>query len=111
MAAVCQFSKQKYKGKMKCSSCSALFASFSNLKKHQKRFHENENSLSFACGLCPERFSSGQDLAVHRDQRHIRLVESDFRLRDSAHKRQSQSWRLVFPHDVDTMDRAFFYAW
>lgn len=65
----------------------------------------------FACGLCPERFQSPENLTTHRNAVHDRSGDGDFILRDSAHKRQSQSWRLVFPYVVDTMDRAFFYSW
>lgn len=111
LSAICQYDRDKKGGKMKCPSCSTFFASHANLKKHVKRFHLDEVPLAFACGLCDERFSTDSQLAKHRNEHHVRLEESDFQLRDSAHKRQSQSWRLVFPYDVDTMDRAFFYSW
>ncbi len=100
-------------GKLKCSKCSAHFAREFSLRRHEERYHSTDVISAHACGFCPQRFRNVKDMVEHRRQQHERDLDNpdQFMLRDSAHKRQSQSWRLVFPTDVDSMDRAFFYAW
>ena len=111
-SALCQFSKDRKNGKLQCPNCPSKFATLHNLRRHQKRYHALEAVAAHACGFCPMRFQTLEDMCRHRNEQHERNLEDDgFILRDSAHARQSQHWRLVFPHDVDSMDRAFFYAW
>ena len=100
-------------GKLKCSHCSAYFAREFSLRRHEERYHSMSAASTHACGFCPQRFSLLDDMVRHRRQHHERDLNNPeaFMLRDSAHSRQSQSWRLVFPTFVDTLDRAFFYAW
>lgn len=109
-SARCQANSRMVRGKFKCPDCSALFSTPYSLKRHQQRYHTLGQTLAFACGVCDKRFSTRDGLVKHRDETHSTLDSDGFRLRDSAHKKQSQFWRLIFHSDIKTMDEAFFYA-
>ena len=107
----CQASKNNVNGKLKCADCSALFSSVRNLQKHQERYHRLGSNKAYACGICDLRFKSRNEVLEHRRTEHVVTTDGGFELRASAHKRQTQSWRLEFPSDITLMDDAFRYAW
>ncbi len=107
----CEANAQCVDGKRKCPHCDSKFAWVQSLNRHIRIHHgENEhNPTAFSCGVCRARFASRQELDQHRQERH-NDESNEFIMRESAHRRQSQVHRLVFPHSVRTLDEGFFFS-
>lgn len=91
----------------KCTVCDKSFERKGNLLQHE-RSHISQNELyKFACGLCDEVFQEKAELLEHRENSHI--ANSDFVLRDSAHRGRMQSLRADFPPNVRTVEECLNY--
>ncbi len=109
----CESNAECVDGKRKCPHCNSKFSWMTTLNKHIRTHHgENEKKpTAFSCGACQARFGTRTELIQHRAEEHSGSGgEEGFLLRESAHRRQSQNHRLVFPPTVNTMDDGFFFS-
>lgn len=93
-------------GRHRCTHCNASFVRRDAMEKHRRNMHEN--SLCYACGVCPLYFSSMKSLKSHREEEHT--YSTRFILNKSAHKRQAENYRMHFPDAVTTVDEAYAYS-
>ena len=76
-----------------CPECEKVFSRKNNMEMHLAMAHSDDKV--YECGLCPAFFSSRQDVENHRQNRHRN--RSKFVLRQSAHGRTCESYRLYLP--------------
>ena len=90
-----------------CSICRKRYKRHDNLLRHVSTKHKNEE-LSYNCGLCSSCFLTLEELDEHRKE-HV--FHTDFRLLESAHKKQCQLLRADFPSDIKSLDQSLEYAY
>ena len=85
-------------GGFKCNDCDKVFARKNTLKQHQAMAHGE--MLMYQCGLCSAFFSTRSDVEEHRQTNHRN--RSMFVLRQSAHGKSIESFRLYLPERFTT---------
>ena len=94
---------------MACKYCGQQFRRLDNLKRHETNRHENVIRDVFVCGICPLVFESKATVEAHRATAHTH--HHDFRLVESAHKRQTQLLRAFIPSQQGgSADLGFLYS-
>ena len=96
-------------GKFVCHICNASFTRRDNHRRHVMSHEGGEERLCFRCGLCSSCFKNKDELTSHRRREHVR--HHDFKLVESAHRRQCQLLRAYFPESAATVDEALVYAY
>ena len=64
-------------------------------------------NLCFACGVCPLRFPSQREVLEHRASHDF---HPDFKLQESAHRRQCQILRAFYPPGMTEQISSLEYA-
>lgn len=75
-----------------------MFARKYTLERHVHMAHGSD--MVYECGLCPAFFPTRQAVEAHRQKRHRN--RSKFVLRQSAHGRSCETYRLYLPHRFTT---------
>ena len=107
---VCQ--QKKKRSLLECDLCTKTFLREDALSRHKQRYHPDcyvQRARTYCCGICDSSFSDVGELETHRATMHTN--RSEFELVNSAHRRQCQLLRLVFPDRVLTMDQGLFFAY
>lgn len=95
--------------KFNCAFCSSVFTRKINKDKHEEKYHTAGNVSFFTCGVCQLCFRTKQTLHDHQARDHGDL-NTEFVLRQSAHRFNCEEFRMYFPQNINTVEEGLFYS-
>lgn len=90
--------KRDPKAGFKCLHCDKVFARKHTMDNHLRMAHMDD--AVYECGLCSAFFDSREAVEAHRQERHRN--RSKFVLRQSAHGKACETYRLYLPQRFTT---------